>query len=74
MSVAVVALALLGGVYTYGRLGGASAVREAVKEADIKRADEIRDQARETRRRNEERNPDLSDDDIDRRLLDLRGR
>jgi hypothetical protein len=71
---ALAVIALLGGVYAYGRSDGASAVREAVTEADRERADEIREQAIKTRRANEERNRTLTDDDLERRLLDIRGR
>jgi len=74
LGLAVAVLALIMGVYGYGYLTGADGVKKRVIEADIKRADDIRDTARETRRRNEERNSNLTDDELDRRLLDLRGR
>lgn len=71
---AVAVLAAVAGVYGYGYLSGADEAKNKVRDADIKRADDIRETARETRKENEERNGTLSDDDIDQRLRDLRGR
>ena len=73
LGLAVAVLVLLGSAYTFVDHRATQRALQGVTEADIKRADEIRDTARETRRRNEERNSNLSDDELDRRLFDLRG-